>query len=135
MSSLRQMPTSVRDLATHALLQQLQLAREPAAVHLFFTLLQHSLGLRLPQTSTWGPTSPILSPQDHGTVNESSIQNVLQQPWLMSSYLTTGSDKVVLWDLMFTQLLNSVLSLRQGAESDAASAKTVKALCQPYIIR
>ena len=58
LSSLYQIPTSYWNLATQALLQQLQMATSPDAVLLFFTLLQHSLGLLTPTDAISAPGNP-----------------------------------------------------------------------------
>ena len=156
--SMQQMPTSAGNLPTVALLQQLQLATTPTAVHIFFSLLHRSLGLHPPtrqtlelrpissQSSTLGTgSSPLLtcgsgaSQRQPGSVNESHIGTVLRQSWLMAHYLADhpcGPAVATAWDSGLTELLHAVLSLTQAAESSrTASANALEKLCQPYIAR
>ncbi len=144
LSSLQQLPSSASNLASLAIQQQLQMATTASTVSLLFTLLQQSLGLSSSQDSVWGLNQPqassrglLGSPKARGIDNERHVGKLLQQPWLMTNYLTghlQGSKMADAWDSGFTELLHAVLSLSCKAES-AASAKALKAFCQPYIAR
>lgn len=144
LSSLQQMPSSAANIAALAIQQQLQMAATPATVLLLFTLLQQSLGLSSSQDSDWGVHQPQASTRGvlgslkaHGIDNERHVEKLLQQPWLMTKYLTghlQGSEMADAWDSGLTELLHAVLSLSCKAES-GASAKALKAFCQPYIAR
>jgi len=144
LSSLQQMPSSASNLASLAIQQQLQIAATPATVLLLFTLLQQSLGLRPSQDSDLGLHQPQASsrglsgsPKAHGIDSEKHVGKLLQQPWLLTNYLTghlQGSEMTDAWDSGLTELLHAVLSLICKAES-GASAKALKAFCQPYIAR
>lgn len=155
--SMQQMPTSAGNLPTVALLQQLQLATTPTAVHIFFSLLQCSLGLHpstrqtpevrpiSSQSSTLGTgSSPLTcgsgaSQRQRDSVSDSHIGTVLRQPWLMTHYLADhpcGPAVATAWDSGLTELLHAVLSLTQAAESSrTAPTNALEKLCQPYIAR
>ncbi len=144
LSSLQQLSSSASNLAALAIQQQLQMAATPATILLLFTLLQQSLGLSSSQGSDWGLKQPqgtskgvLGSPKAPGTDNERHVEKLLQQPWLMTKYLTghlQGSEMADAWDSGLTELLHAVLSLSCKAES-GASAQALKAFCQPYIAR
>lgn len=144
LSSLQQLPSSLVNIAALAIQQQLQMAATPATVLLLFTLLHQSLGLSSSQNSDWGLHQPQASSKGvlgstmaRGTDSQKHVGKLLQQPWLMSKYLTghlQGSEMADAWDSGLTELLHAVLSLSCKAES-GASAKALKAFCQPYIAR
>ncbi len=144
LSSLHQLPSSASNVAALAIQQQLQMAATPATILLLFTLLQQSLGLSSSQDSDWGLTQPQGSskgvsglPKARGIDNERHVGKLLQQPWLMTNYLTghvQGSEVADAWDSGLTELLHAVLSLSCKAEP-GASAQALKAFCQPYIAR
>ncbi len=144
LSSLQQLPSSASNLASLAIQQQLQMAATPATVLLLFTLLQQSLGLRSSQDSDWGlhqpqaPSKGVLGcPKAHGVDSERHVGKLLQQPWLLTNYLTghlQGSQMADAWDSGLTELLHAVLSLSCKSES-GASAKALRAFCQPYIAK
>ena len=139
------MPPSARNLASLALQQQLQLASTPTSILLFFTLLQHSLGLHSSSQASLGSPQPETfdkgcrePSQVQESVREQHIVQLLQQPWLMTQWLTgnpQGSHMAVAWDSGVTELLGAVLSLSRNTESRTASAESLKMACQPYIIR
>ena len=127
--SLEQLPPDATPLATVALMHQLQLAATPAAIHVCFSLLGLSLGLK--------PTSASLSKSHLTTIerralDESAVRQLLQQPWVLSHWLSThwlGHDVAAAWRSGLTELLHSVLSLSLRAES------ALREVCQPYIMR
>lgn len=142
------MPPSARNLASLALQQQLQLASTPPSILLFFTLLQHSLGLHSsppislgspqPETFDKGCREPV---QVQKSIREHHIVQLLQQPWLMTHWLTghpQGSHMAAAWDSGLTELLVAVLSLSHNTESRAAYADALDSAltaCQPYMTR
>jgi len=144
LSSLQQLPLSACNIAALAIQQQLQMAATPATILLLFTLLQQSLGLSSSQDSDWALHQPQASSRGvlgslngHGIDSERHVEKLLQQPWLMTKYLTghlQGSEMADAWDSGLTELLHAVLSLSCKAES-GASAQALKAFCQPYIAR
>ena len=144
LSSLQHLPSSASNLTSLAIQQQLQMAAKPATVLLLFTLLQQSLGLSSFQDPHWGLNQPqasskgvLGSPMARGINSERHVGKLLQQPWLMTNYLTghlQGSEVADAWDSGLTELLHAVLRLSCKAES-GASAKALKAFCQPYIAR
>ena len=144
LSSLQQLPSSGSNLASLAIQQQLQMAATPATVLFLFTLLQQSLGLSSSQDSDWRLNQSQASsrglsgyPKACGIENERHVGKLLQQPWLMTNYLTghpQGSEMTDAWNSGLTELLHAVLSLSCKAES-GASGKALGAFCQPYIAR
>ena len=125
-------------LASLALMHQLQAAETPSAIQLCFSLLQVSLGLLPSPTfaSKIVVTKEEAQTASMGSVDESGVRQLLQQPWVMSHWLTghpLGQDVAVAWAAGLTEVLHSVLSLSHRAESGATSA--LREACQPYIMR
>lgn len=139
-NSFQQLPPEAAPLASLALMHQLQVVEAPSAVQLCFTLLQLSLGL-LPTAAP--PSKSGVTKKERQTaqalvrsVDESSLRQLLQQPWVMSHWLTghpLGQDVAVAWSVGLSELLHSVLALSHRAESAAGSA--LRDACQPYIMR
>ena len=138
-SSLEQLPSDAKHLATLAIMHQLQMVTTPAAIQLCFSLLALSLGLTPPPTHV----SKNMTQAEHQAayevvrpVDESAVRQLLQQPWVMSHWLSErplGHDVAVAWVSGLTEILHSVLNLSLRAGSAAATALTE--VCQPYTIR
>lgn len=122
-------------------MQQLQMATTPATVHLFFTLLAASLGLpSIPTPLSHNPETKKKTGQPGqvaaGVVDELAVKQLLQQPWVMSQWLTVhplGLDMAAAWDSGLTDILNSTLRLSHRAELPLANA--LREACQPYLCR
>lgn len=140
-------------------MHQLQLVTNPAAIQLCFSLLGLSLRLTLtpkhPKEASltkaegqaaWEVVGTVdesavdesavdESAVDESAVDESAVRQLLQQPWVMSHWLTGrppghDHDVAVAWESGLTELLHSVLSLSLRAGSSA-----LKDVCQPYMLR
>ena len=142
-SSLQTLPAHGRPLATLALMQQLQMATDPASVQLFFSLLRQSLRLTASQGShsqspqrvkqSWTAQAEVESVNE--SLDKSATRQLLQQPWLMSHWLSghpLGHHVAAAWDCEMAQLLHSVLSLSCKAESAATALNDA---CKPYLAR
>ena len=121
-------------------MHRLQMVTTPATIQLCFSLLGSSLGLMSPPAcpSTSSPTKAEKQAAREvvGPVDESAVRQLLQQPWVMSHWLSghpLGHDVAAAWESGLTELLHSVLSLSLRAGSAASSA--LKAVCQPYLTR
>lgn len=73
---------------------------------------------------------------DESAVDESAVRQLLQQPWVMSHWLTGrplghDHDVAVAWEFGLTELLHSVLSLSLRAGPNPALTD----VCQPYMLR
>ena len=143
-SSLQTLPADGRHLAMLALAQQLQMATDPASIDIFFSLLRHSLGLATSQgchgQSPRGKKESQSAQTEVESMdesrNESAIRQLLQQPWMMSHWLTGYLVRhcvAAAWNHEITKALHSVLSLSCKAESAAANA--LKDACKPYLTR
>ena len=140
LSSLKQLPSAAKRLAPHALIQQLQMAKRPASIQLSFKLLGSALGLpfsKLPSGKAPGPQNFSLSAQtDLGVQHESTVKQLLQQPTVMSHWLSQNPlapDVAAAWNKGLTELLHSVLSMSERAEARIASS--LQAACKPFITR
>ena len=122
-------------------MHQLQMVTTPAAIQLCFSLLALSLGLTPPPTH---PSKSGMTKAEHRAahevvrpVDESAVRRLLQQPWVMSHWLSgrsLGHDVAAAWISGLTEILHSVLSLSLRAGS-AAAATALREVCQPYTAR
>ena len=121
-------------------MHQLQVATTPAAIQLCFSLLASSVGLT---SHTAHASKSDLSQAEYQAahevvrpVDESAVRQLLQQPWVMSHWLSEhplGHDVAAAWESGLTELLHSVMSLNLRTNSAVASA--LRELCQPYTTR